>query len=197
MLEQLIQWDTELFLFLNGLHNSFFDFIMWWASDKEIWYPLYGLILFFVFKKFNWQGVWVFLAMVLVVTIADQSSVKIFKEGFERLRPSHNPAIKDMIHHINNYKGGQYGFVSSHAANTVSFAVFTAHIFRNMWVSAGLYFWAAFVSYSRIYLGVHYPGDIIGGAVLGIIIGYLVYIGLMAIMRRIPEKYSITGPMYN
>ena len=113
---------------------------------------------------------------MLFRSLADQISVKVFKEGFERLRPSHNPEIKDLIHTVKGYRGGQFGFVSSHAANTFAMAFFTSKLFRNRYYSWFIFIWAAVVSYSRIYLGVHYPLDIIGGALLGMLLGYLVFI---------------------
>lgn len=190
MLEQLIQWDVQLFQFLNSLHSPFCDQVMWVITEKETWYPLYGLILFFVFRKYRWTGFWIFIAMVLVVTLADQISVKVFKFGFERLRPSHNPALADTIHIVNNYHGGKFGFVSSHAANTFAFATITTRIFNRKWVVWALFIWAIVVSYSRIYLGVHYPGDIIGGAILGILIGYGVYVLYNYLMQQINPRYS-------
>lgn len=190
MLEELIRLDTNVFLFLNDLHNPFWDQVMWFITQKETWYPLYALILFFVFRQYRWTGFWVFLAMALVVTLADQISVKVFKFGLERPRPSHNEALDGLIHIINNYRGGAYGFVSSHAANTFGFATLTTRIFNQRWVVWALFIWATVVSYSRIYLGVHYPGDIIGGALLGIIIGYSVYLLYRYLMQRIAENYS-------
>ncbi len=175
MLEILNTWDTELFLFLNGLHVSFMDPVMFFISGTKTWIPFYALVLFFLFRKEKWNGILALVFAVLVIVLADQISVKMFKNVFERFRPTHTPAIKDLIHTVNNYRGGKFGFVSSHAANTFGFAMFMSLFFKNRWAVSGFFFWAAVVSYSRIYLGVHYPGDILGGAVLGSLIGLLVY----------------------
>ncbi len=175
MLEKLIALDTALFLFLNGLHNPFMDKIMWWTSETITWIPLYAVVLFFVFKKLKWKGLLTLLFMVLIVVLADQGSVKLFKNVFQRLRPCHNQQIADFVHLVKNHCGGQFGFVSSHAANTFAFATFSAFFFRNKKFSYFILFWAAFVSYSRIYLGVHFPGDILGGALLGSIIGFGIF----------------------
>jgi len=175
MLETLNSLDIQLFLFLNSLHSSFMDPIMFFLTGKLTWAPLYAVVLFYLFKKEKWYGILALVFAVLVIVFADQSSVKLFKNVFERLRPSHNPEIKDIVHIVNNKRGGQFGFVSSHAANTFGFAMFISLFFKIRWVSISLFTWAVVVSYTRIYLGLHYPGDILGGAILGSLIGFLVY----------------------
>lgn len=175
MLEQLMTLDTDIFLFLNGIHSPIWDEIMWVVSGKLTWIPLYLTVLFFVFKQYKLKGFLVLLFLILLVTCADQISVKGFKNVFERLRPSQDPALEGLVRTIKNYKGGKYGFVSSHAANTFAFAMFTALFFRKRLLSFFIFFWAAFVSYSRIYLGVHYTGDILCGALLGVLIGLVIY----------------------
>lgn len=176
MLDTLIQLDIDLFLWLNSFHSAFCDQVMWAISAKYTWVPLYALVLFFVFRKQKWWGLLTLLFMILLITAADQISVKVFKFGFERLRPCHNPALEGLVHIVNNKCGGQFGFVSSHAANSFAFAGFTAMFFNRRWYSYSILFWAAVVSYSRIYLGVHYPADIIGGALLGLLIAAVLYV---------------------
>ncbi|MFO7755913.1 MAG: phosphatase PAP2 family protein, partial [Bacteroidales bacterium] len=110
--------------------------------------------------------------IILTVTASDQLSVHAFKEVFQRLRPCHEPELSGLVHTVNNKCGGLYGFVSSHAANSFAVAVLSLGLLRKKWFTAGILFWAALVSYSRVYLGVHYPGDIIGGALLGTLIAY-------------------------
>jgi len=172
----LVEYDRALFLFLNGLNNSTLDFIMFWISDSKIWIPFYLLLLYFLYKEYGFKGVLFASVMVVIaVALADQASVKLFKNVFMRYRPSHNLEIKDMVHIVNEYRGGMYGFVSSHAANSFVIATTVGMLLRNKKALLALWLWAALISYSRIYLGVHYPSDIIGGAILGITIGYVIY----------------------
>ncbi len=184
MLEKLIALDTQLFLFLNSIHNPFGDQIMWYISATTTWIPLYALVLFFIFKEYKWKGFIPLIFLILAIVLADKISVYGFKNVFERLRPSHNPDIAQVVHIVNNYRGGNFGFVSSHAANTFAFATFTALFFNNRKFTLLIYLWAVIVSYSRIYLGVHYPGDILGGAVLGWLIGMAMYK-----LQQITENY--------
>jgi len=144
---------------------------MWWTSATITWVPLYLVVLYFVFKQLKWKGLLTLLFLILVVVIADQGSVHLFKNVFQRLRPCHNLQIADFVHTINGKCGGKFGFVSSHATNTFAFATFSSFFFKLQKYSYFIFFWAAFVSYSRIYLGVHFPGDILGGAILGYAIG--------------------------
>ena len=177
MIESLINIDTSITLYLNGLHNSFFDAVMLFISGKLSWIPLYLVLLFFAYKKAeNIKIFIIFLVSIAVlITIADQTSVHLFKNMFERLRPCHCEQIRNSIHIVNNHCGGQFGFVSSHATNTFALAIFMSLFFKNKAVSTLLVVWAIIVAYSRIYLGVHYFGDVLGGAILGILIAFVVY----------------------
>ena len=171
MLELLNKIDTSLFLFLNSIHNHFFDSVMWVISEKETWYPLYIILIVYIIYKFRWKSILLLLLTGVLITLSDQISVHLFKEIFQRLRPCHNSQIAEYVHLVNNYCGGKYGFVSSHASNSFAIAIFLSYLFKNKHFAYIALFWACIVSYSRVYLGVHYPGDIIAGAVLGIILG--------------------------
>lgn len=180
MLEKLNALDTKLFLWLNSLHTPFMDKLMWFISGKEEWVPLYLVIIGVIIYKYRWRSIYVFIAVGVFVTLADQISTNVFKEGIKRLRPSHAENLKGLVHLYTKsngevYFGGLHGFVSSHAANSFAMATFTAYLFNVKWYSISIFAWAAVVSYSRIYLGVHYPGDIIGGALLGFVIGWGVF----------------------
>ena len=190
MLETLITWDTNLFLFLNGIHSPFWDQFMLFVTGKWIWIPLYLFIIGWLIRKYRWKGAVLLLFIVLLITLSDQSSVKLFKQVFMRLRPCHDPVIADLVHTVNGKCGGKYGFVSSHAANTFAIAIFSLLLIKNRYYTISIIFWASLVSYSRVYLGVHFPGDIIGGAMLGMIIGYIVYKGYRITDSKLLVKYK-------
>lgn len=174
MLETLEQWDRSLFLWLNSFHSESLDFVMWQVSGKLQWVPLYLFLLFILFKKYK-KSVWVVLVAVgVVVALADQFSVQLFKEMFERWRPCHNLELKEVVHIVNDKCGGRFGFVSSHAANSFALATLIG-LFLNRKALVLLLVWAGAVAYSRVYLGVHYPADILGGAILGALIAVVVY----------------------
>jgi undecaprenyl-diphosphatase len=175
MLDTLLKWDTQLFLLLNGLHSPFCDPIMVFASGKLTWLPLYLLLIYFLARKQGWKTIWWLIAIALVIVATDQISVGLFKNVFHRLRPCHTPELQGLIHLVGKC-GGQFGFVSSHAANTFGVAAFLSILFNNRWATYSLLFWAAFVSYSRIYLGVHFPGDVLCGAILGAGIGISIWL---------------------
>lgn len=183
MLEYLNEVDTQLLLFLNGAHNAYFDELFWLVTGKFAWVPMILVLLFCSFRK-NWKvGVAMVLAIAVVITLCDQVSSGIIKDAVCRLRPTRNPDISSLIHVVNDYRGGQYGFVSSHAANSFGVATFLLLVFRNKMFTWVILLWAAVLSYSRIYLGVHFPGDIICGGLLGSALGALVYLLYVRIKR--------------
>ena len=193
MLEYLIQLDKELFLVLNGLHSPFFDTIMVLISSKWIWFPLYAVLIGLIIRSEKKRSWWAILFLVLTVALSDLISVHLFKDVFERLRPSHDLSLEGLVHLVNNHKGGKFGFVSSHAANAFSMAIFFAFFFRNKAFTYFIVSWATIVSYSRIYLGVHFPADIICGALLGTFIGVTTfYLYRRLYLKRYPNNKAAT-----
>jgi undecaprenyl-diphosphatase len=191
MLEKLNSIDTQIFLWLNSFHSPLGDKIMWFISGKTEWIPLYFFLIVFLIYRFRKQSMLILAFAILAVILADQLAVHAFKEVFERLRPSHEPDIQQQVHIINNYRGGLYGFVSNHAANTFALVTFLGFILRGKYIVYFLFFWASLVSYSRIYLGVHYPGDILCGAMLGILIGWIMVTGYRKTIRLVENRYKL------
>jgi undecaprenyl-diphosphatase len=175
LIETLKSWDTQLFLFLNGKHNVFWDFVMFWASEKLIWVPIYILFIYLIIRYYKKNAYLIIISAIVMIAASDLISVHVFKNVFMRLRPCHEPELEGLIHLVKNKCGGEFGFVSSHAVNHFAMAVFFSIIFfrRIRFFILLIMLWAAFVSYSRIYLGVHYPGDVICGAFAGAALGFL------------------------
>jgi len=193
MIETLEKWDRDLFLWLNGKHVDWLDQPMYLMSDELLWIPLYLFFLGALAKLYNWKvALSTLLAVAVVITIADRSSVELFKEVFKRYRPSQNLEIYDQVHTVNGYRGGKFGFVSSHAANFFGIATLLFLMFRRKVPRASflLFVWAGLIAYTRIYLGVHYPADIICGAALGAFTGVLVFYPFNRFLWKLPSKTS-------
>ncbi len=172
----LIELDKELFLFLNGFHIDWMDPIMTFISSKAGWIPFYAVLLYLIIKNYGKQSYLIIIGVVLLILCSDQVSSHVFKPVFERPRPCHDEVIKDLVYLPNGHCGGAYGFISSHACNVFALAVYVTHILKRYYSKIGylMFIWAAMIAYSRIYMGVHYPGDVVVGTVVGILIGYIV-----------------------
>ena len=172
MLESLKSIDQNLFHFLNGFHSPFFDTIIWWGTHSLTWLPLYFLLAWLVIRAYRWQTFWILMVAALMIMVSDQLT-DFFKFWVARPRPTHEPGLTG-IHTIYGYSGGLYGFYSAHASNNMAITIFIILIFRNSlrWLPPLIICYAVFISYTRIYLGVHYPGDILCGWIAGGLIGW-------------------------
>lgn len=181
MLESLDKIDRSIFILLNGYHSASMDVVMWYISKMQMWIPVYVLLLYFLLKRFGWKGLGLavfFVAMLLFIT--DFLAVHFVKSTVMRLRPSHQPDLAGQVNLVrdsfgNEYRGGKFGFFSNHASNYFGVAVFFFMLMKPMKFHfvVLLFLWVLVISYSRIYLGVHYPGDVIAGAVYGSFFGWL------------------------
>ncbi|MEP7236718.1 MAG: phosphatase PAP2 family protein [Ferruginibacter sp.] len=174
-MQQLINFDKAFFKLVNGeWTNSFFDWIMPWLRNSLVWLPLYIFLLLFVIINFKKYGLWILLFAIITVAFTDGISSKILKPYFGRLRPCNDPDMMSMVRFLLNGRPGNGSFTSSHAANHFGIAMFLYTILKKyfgkwMWL---FFVWAFFICYAQVYVGVHYPFDILGGAVLGCLIGY-------------------------
>ena len=184
MIDQLIDLDEKLLLALNGLRAPFWDYFMWIVSAKLTWAAMYATLVYILFRNFSWKAAIFFVVTItLCITFADQVSASLIRPAVARMRPSNldNP-LSEFVHILNGKRGGRYGFPSCHAANSFALAFIILLITKQKCISIFLMFWAILNSYSRIYLGVHYPGDLAAGMLVGIIGSTLIYYGSQAML---------------
>lgn len=194
-MELLDSLDSRIFLFFNGMHTPFTDSFMQLFSGRFIWVWLYGALLFMVVKSFSIKkSAVVIIGIALAITLADQTCATLIRPMCERLRPS-NPAnpLSEFTHIVDGYRGGAYGFPSCHAANSFALAVFMSLLFGIRRFSVAIFAWAAVNSYSRICLGVHYPGDLLVGAIIGSAIGAMCYMGVRLVAFKGKPRHEATG----
>lgn len=172
--QKLVQWDKHLFEKINGdWTNPFFDAIMPFLRNSLSWVPLYLFLLVFVLLNFKVKGIWWAVLFLSTIALTDMTGNYVFKHGFERLRPCSDPDFADQVRLLLKHCGGGYSFTSNHAANHFGMAAFffvtLGHLLKK-WAWAGL-LWAALIAYAQVYVGVHYPLDVICGALLGLAFG--------------------------
>jgi undecaprenyl-diphosphatase len=177
-MNNLIHLDQSLFLTLNGLHTKWLDPIIYLLTQTWFWIPLYLLVFYFTIKKYKKKSIIPILLIFLGILISDQTC-NLIKNSTERPRPSREVELIGNVHLFqktdgNFYKGGKYGFPSAHAANSMVLAVFIIYFLSNKkkWILFSIITWSLLMGYTRIYLGVHYPLDVLSGYILGLIIAY-------------------------
>lgn len=170
----LKEWDRDLFIKLNSdWTNSFFDLVLPWVRNPSLWVPLYLFLFFFVILNFKIKSGWWVLLFIATVALTDMTGTYLIKHNFERLRPCRNPEMADHIRLLLTECGGGYSFISNHAANHFGMAMFFYISFRKIiprlaWIS---FVWAGLIAYAQVYVGLHYPFDVLGGALLGVLVG--------------------------
>ncbi|MDN5213958.1 phosphatase PAP2 family protein [Fulvivirgaceae bacterium BMA12] len=190
MIDSLLALDEAFFLFLNGLHQDWLDPIMFAISGKLEWIPLYLFIIIRLIYKYKQAGLIALVALIITIILTDQVTSGFMKPFFGRLRPTHDPELSALVHIINGYRGGLYSFASSHASNSFALVTFLWLTLRHRerWVGY-LFIWASIVAYSRIYLGVHFPADVIVGALVGILMANLVF----KVYEKLIARYQWPG----
>ena len=186
----LVEGDSSILLAVNGMHSSYFDTFMWLCSRKFEWIPFYLSILYVLFRNFNWRVVlYSLVAMGVILLLTDAVSSHFIRPVVARLRPSNleNP-ISEMIHIVDNHRGGRYGFPSSHASNSWGLVFFVGLLLRRRLLTTFLACWALLLCYSRLYLGVHYPGDLLAGMMLGAVVASPVYYVFWRTTKVVPPS---------
>lgn len=179
--KEFILWlsdiDARLLLIVNGAHSPFFDSVMWCISGRWIWVPFYAVLAYLLFRRMSWKRASICLVTIgLIILAADQTCATLIRPEIGRLRPANlNNPLSSFVHVVNGYRGGRYCFPSCHAANTFALAVFMSLVIRHKWFTVMMFSWAFVVSYSRMYLGVHYFGDLFCGATIGSLFAVLFY----------------------
>jgi undecaprenyl-diphosphatase len=197
MIEKLIEWDKKLLLFLNSFRASWLDPIVLIVTETFFWLPLYLFLLYVVIKTFRKESWIALLGITTTIVLTDRITSGFMKPFFQRLRPSREPSLEGLVQLAQSfsgevYTGGLYGFASSHAANTFGTAMFFWLLFRKTkpWV-IWLFPWAVVMTYTRIYLGVHYPGDILVGGLLGLLCGWAGYLVFRTIKKYRDQRTSL------
>ncbi len=176
MVESILPYERSLFFLINHSNTTFLDNFMWLASKTQAWIPLFALLLVLLVRNKNkreWFAIIVVITLVFV--FCDQFSSSVCKPIFTRLRPTHHPDFAEEVRTLFNYRGGKYGFISSHASNAFGFATISALLFKKRCYTIAIFTIAFIISYSRVYLGVHFISDVVTGALSGVVIGSLMY----------------------
>ena len=190
MFETLESFDQQLLLAINGCNSPFFDSLFYTLTQPWASFPVYILAVYLLYRKFGWKkALFCVIVVACAMGLSDVISTELFKKTICRYRPTRNLEIGSLIHTVNGYRGGMYGFVSSHAANMFAFAVGVSLFVKRKGWAVFFVLWSIIICYTRMYLGVHYPADIACGAVLGTLVACLCY---FAVPKFLPHKWRET-----
>lgn len=193
VLQQIVSVDTDLMLSINSWHSVFFDGFMWGYTQLEVWIPFYIALAIFFAKNMKVRTFLIAFACVfLTILLCDQLCSHLIRPIVQRLRPANldNP-VSPWVHVVNDYRGGRFSFPSAHASNTFGLAFFLMYLFRNKWLTIVMMIWAFLNCYSRIYLGVHYPGDILAGFLIGFLVASFTYWIFKRWSHERPDYYPL------
>lgn len=192
--------DHQLTLAINGCDRLFWDNVMYTITDTFSWSLVIVALLVIIFKNNNWrEAVLVYVSMALLIFVADRICSGMVKPLVERWRPTQDPQLMYFVDVVRGYRGGRYGFFSGHACNTMCMAMFLSWLFRSPKVAMALFFWSITTTFTRLYLGVHYLGDVCVGWTVGAILGFLFYVLMEKVhvkigsKRLVSEQFTSTG----
>ncbi len=195
LIHTLVHWDTLATIWLNGGHTDYWDNFMEICTGRFVWIPFYASLVYLMYKKFGWKDASVFFILaILLLVLNDQTSSSVIRQAVCRLRPANldNP-ISSVIQIVDGYRGGKYGFPSAHAANSWGLVFLMIYLFRQRSLSVLMVLWALLQCYTRLYLGVHYVGDLLAGALLGLLNATLVCFTLWWYVRNFAQRYRATS----
>ncbi len=176
MLEQLQQLDTSLFIGINsGIKNTLLDLLCPFMRKQSNWYLLYAVLGYFLYEKYRMRFLWILLGAAILVLVSDQVSANLIKNTVQRLRPCNNPDLKDQVRLL-VHCGSGFSFISAHATNHFAIAFFISSFYAELkWARPVAILWASLIAFSQVYVGVHYPSDVLAGAALGSFFGILAF----------------------
>jgi undecaprenyl-diphosphatase len=191
-MENLQETDKNILLWFNQFHFPWLDGAMFWLTKTVVWTPLFLFLIYLFYKAYK-KNIWLpLLGVGFALLLTDRITSGFMKPYFARLRPSHEPNLESVLHIVDGYRGGLYGFASSHAANTMGIVFFIWLLLHKKYPKVfWLFVWSFFMGYTRIYLGVHYPGDVVVGFIVGLLSAFISF----SFLKYIAKRYFKQNPL--